>query len=77
LRIIENLIINTKKYPQTINVVSEIIEEYKILDMFMKDQMHSQLLKKVVPIVKFLYDLNKIETSEMKTLIKEGLKRNE
>jgi hypothetical protein len=57
--------------------VSEIIEEYKILDMFMKDQMHSQLLKKVVPIVKFLYDLNKIETSEIKTLIKEGLKRNE
>jgi hypothetical protein len=77
LRIIEKLIINTKKNPQTINAVCEIIEEYNILDMFMKDQMHSQLLKKVVPIVKFLYDLNKIETSEMKTLIKEGLKRND
>ncbi len=77
MRIIEKLIINTKKNPQTINAVCEIIEEYNILDMFMKDQMHSQLLKKVVPIVKFLYDLNKIETSEMKTLIKEGLKRND
>jgi hypothetical protein len=47
------------------------------MDYFLKDQTHSQLLRKLPPIAKFLYELEKINIDVLMKLVKEAIKAHE